>query len=214
MSQTRIFHCLIVNLLICRGEASLPTAKHDSWVPESVGVQPKAACQRQPFAKSLGQSKALRHDVAVTVTKPAQLSQNAERLRSCRKLRGKCHEDHNPQCQIYSMFFQHFSAPEMPTKLWEGAIFLCQQWSERLQSKTKQSACTTLPRRWYLLTKGVAKSIPGGQCSALRNSHPRHEESKYLHLASKICIPSDLSSNNEVNINARGAYWLNVLPWC
>jgi len=120
MSQTRIFHCLIVNLLICRGEASLPTAKHDSWVPESVGVQPKAACQRQPFAKSLGQSKALRHDVAVTVTKPAQLSQNAERLRSCRKLRGKCHEDHNPQCQIYSMFFQHFSAPEMPTKLWEG----------------------------------------------------------------------------------------------
>lgn len=191
MSQTRIFHCLIVNLLICRGEASLPTAKHDSWVPDSVRVQPTAACQRQPFAKSLGQSKALRHDVAVTVTKPAQLSQNAERLRRCRKLRGKCHEDHNPQCQIYSMFFQHFSAPEMPTKLWEGGHLPMPAVVRKAakQNKTRRSACTTLPRRWYLLTKGVAKSIPGGQCSALHNSHPRHEESKYLHLASKMLHP-------------------------
>ena len=193
MSQTRIFHCLIVNLLICRGEASLPTAKHDSWVPESVRVQPKAACQRQPFAKSLGQSKALRHDVAVTVTKPAQLSQNAERLRSCRKLRGKCHEDHNPQCQIFHYVFPTFLSTWDAHKTVGGGpssyASSGQKGCKTKHNKTRRSACTTLPRRWYLLTKGVAKSIPGGQCSALHNSHPRHEESKYLHLASKMLHP-------------------------
>lgn len=210
MSQTRIFHCLIVNLLICRGEASLPTAKHDSWVPDSVRVQPTAACQRQPFAKSLGQSKALRHDVAVTVTKPAQLSQNAELLGSCRKLRGKYHEDHNPQCQIYSYSIcfsnisQHLRCPQ---NCGRGAIFLCQQWSERLQSKTKHEEVLAPPflgddTYWRRVLRNPFLVASAQHCATLIRDM-KNLNISVLHPRS--CIPSDLSSNNEVNINARGA---------
>lgn len=209
MSQTRIFHCLIVNLLICRGEASLPTAKHDSWVPDSVRVQPKAACQRQPFAKSLGQSKALRHDVAVTVTKPAQLSQNAERLRRCRKLRGKCHEDHNPQCQIYSMFFQHFSAPEMPTKLWEGGHLPMPAVVRKAakQNTTKHEEVLAPPflgddTYWRRVLRNPFLVASAQHCTTLIRDM-KNLNISILH--PRCCIPSDLSSNNEVNINARGA---------
>lgn len=147
MSKTRIFHCLIVNLLICRGKASLPTAKHYSWVPESVWVQPKSTGRGRlgSFAKSLGQSvfcwkpKALRHyDVAVTVTKPA--SRWAKMPSYCEVAESyvaNAMKTTIPNARFtvcFSNISQHLRCPQ---NCGRGAIFLC-QWSERLQSKTKQ----------------------------------------------------------------------------
>lgn len=57
-------------------------------------------------------------------------------------------KDHNPQCQIYSYSIcfsnisQHLRCPQ---NCGRGAIFLCQQWSERLQNKTKHEEVLAPP---------------------------------------------------------------------
>ena len=117
----------------------------------------------------------------------------------------------------------HFSAPEMPTKLREGGPLpmpamvrkAAKQASKTKQNKAKHEEMLAPPLHH---PSSVMILIDEG-CWEIHSWWPECSQSpilirdmknlykpEHLHLAaSKMLIPSDLSSNNEVNINATGA---------